>query len=291
MPKYPVFIPTKNRFDSRQTVRMFTMAKVPFTVVIEEHEFDNYRTILPEDRILVLPFKNKGLMATRNWIWDYAHSKGYKRFWTFDDNIKYINRTNNNQKHTRVVDAGTALKVIEDFTERYKNVVIAGMNYVYFVVQTAGGPPYYLNTRVYSNMLIETDARDKNGNFFRNKLFFNDDTDLCLQVLKDGKCTILFNAFTIDKKPTMIMKGGMREYYDDTNNRYEFVRELAEAHPDVVKITKKFGRYHHHVNYRPFLKANKLQRVDNYDEIVKPGVDNYGLELKYIGNEKEAKKL
>ena len=75
--------------------------------------------------------------------------------------------------------------------ERYTNVLISGMNYESFVMHRAKKPPFTINTRVYSNMLIKTDIP------FRNKLFYNDDTDLCLQVLKAGFCTILFNAFVV----------------------------------------------------------------------------------------------
>jgi len=54
-------------------------------------------------------------------------------------------------------------------------------------------------------------------------------------------------------------------------------QSLQEQHPDVVKVTRKWNRWQHQVDYRPF-KKNKL--------ILKPGVvipmseDNYGMELK-----------
>lgn len=119
-------------------------------------------------------------------------------------------------------------------------------------------------------MLIKTDIP------FRNELFYNDDTDLCLRVLKSGFCTMLFYAFLADKIATMQIKGGMTDYYEKTNKRLEFAQELQRAHPDVVKIVWKYNRWHHQVDYRPF-RGNKL--------IKKPGVvipdepNNYGMKL------------
>ena len=250
---------------------MFKNLNVPFRIVIEEQEFDKYSKIVNPDQILILPHRNKGLTVTRNWIWDYAQSKGYERFWTFDDNINGLFRLNDNLK-TPVGD-GTILKVIEDFTERYENADITGMHYFMFASRKSKLPPYYLNTRIYSNMLIKTDIP------FRNECFYNDDTDLCLRVLKSGRCTILFNAFLIFKETTMTIKGGMTDYYEQTNKRREFAEELQRAHPDIVKIVWKFGRWHHQVDYRLF-KQNKLIRKPGIE--IPKGINNYGMILKNI---------
>jgi hypothetical protein len=47
-------------------------------------------------------------------------------------------------------------------------------------------------------------------------------------------------------------------------------------HPNVVKLTKKFGRWHHHINYRIFRK-NKLKFKKGIK--IKQGVNNYGMKL------------
>ena len=164
---------------------------------------------------------------------------------------------------------------MEDFVERYENVPIAGMNYFMFIKQKYQDTPIRMNTRVYSNMLIQTDATDPNGKPYRNEGFYNDDTDLCLRVLKDGLCTILFNAFLIEKSVTMTVKGGMTPHYQG-DGRYKMAEELRKKHPDVTTVTYKWGRWQHQVDYRPF-KNNRLIR--------KPGIEipdepnEYGLKL------------
>ena len=230
-PKYPIFIPTKGRYKLRHTIKLFERIKVSYRAVVEPQEYDNYASVIDGDKILVLPHSNKGLVVTRNWIWEYALEMGTPFFWTFDDNIRDIYRLNRNIK-ARVTD-GTVLKIIEDFAERYENLFISGMQYEMFAPRKVKHPPFILNTRVYSNMLIKTDIP------FRNRGFYNDDTDLCLQVLKGGYCTILFLAFLIDKIQTMKVKGGMTPHYQD-DGRYKMAEELRRRHPDVVKVKRKW---------------------------------------------------
>ena len=127
-------------------------------------------------------------------------------------------------------------------------------------------------------MLLTTKAKLSNGEKLRNKLFYNDDTDLCLRVLKDGLPTIQINAFNIDKAATMTVKGGMTDYYEseECKGRLTFAEELRNAHPDVTKITQKFGRWHHHVNYKVF-KRNKLKIKDGLS--FSSNVNDYNLKL------------
>jgi len=270
-PKYPIFIPTKGRWKNPLTIKAFLKIGVKFRIVIEKQEYNQYKKIVDTENILVVPHQDKGLTVTRNWIWDFAQSERHERFWTFDDNIRVFYRLNRNLKGR--VSSGTIFKIIEDFTDRYENAVITGMNYELLVPRKSKVPPYNLNTRIYSNMLIKTDIP------FRNVLFFNDDTDLCLRILKAGYCTILFNAFLADKMSTMIMSGGMTDYYKKTDKRLQFAEELVQAHPDVAKITWKWNRWQHHVDYSKF-KRNKLIRKSGIE--IPEGINNYGMVLKNI---------
>jgi len=266
-PKYPVFIPSKGRYESLLTIKAFESIGIPFHVVIEQQEYDNYAKVIDQDKIIILPFSNRGLVTTRNWIWDYVQSLGIEYFWTFDDNIREFYRLNNNIK-ARVSD-GTILRVIEDFAGRYENLYISGMGYEMFAPRGRKHPPFILNTRVYSNMLIKTDIP------YRNRGIYNDDTDLCLQILKDGFCTVEFLAFLAKKEPTMKIQGGMTPLYQG-DGRLKMAQELQRRHPDVVKITRKWGRWQHQVDYRPF-KGNKLIKKEGI--VIPEGVNNYGMVL------------
>lgn len=267
IPRYPIFIPTKGRSKTPYTISIFERLGIEYHAVIEQQEYDDYASVVKNGKIIVLPHQNKGLTTTRNWIWNHAqYDLGVPFFWTFDDNIRDIYRLHKNQKYR--VDTPAPLAAIEDFAARYSNLFICGMNYEMFVPKLKKKPPITFNTRIYSNMLIKSDIP------FRNETFFNDDTDLCLRVLKSGACTALFNAFLIDKIATMYVRGGMTDYYQATDKRLEFAKELQEAHPDVVKIVRKYGRWHHQVNYSPF-RSNKLLKCNGIEVSDTP--NNYGM--------------
>ena len=266
-PKFPIFIPTKGRSEQRLTIKMFDRLDVPYTIFVEAQERDAYAAHVDPSRIHVLPHQNKGLTVTRNYIWDYAASLGVEYFWTFDDNIEGLYRYNTNLKIP--CGDGTIMAVVEDFSQRYENLPICGMNYFMFVSRKTPMPPYTMNTRIYSNMLIRTASP------FRNVTFYNDDTDLCLRVLKAGHCTCLFNAFLIGKATTMTCEGGMTDYYEKTNKRREFAEELQRAHPDIVTVTQKWGRWHHQVNYSKFNQQLKLKP----GIVVPKGINNFGMQL------------
>lgn len=270
-PRFPVYVISKGRPSRCLTARELSEMAVPFFLVVEPQEENDYRRYWPNAKILITPFSNlgQGSIPVRNFVWQHSMKLGAKRHWILDDNIEGFHRLNHNMK-PKVMD-GTIFRCCEDFTERYTNVPISGMNYYSFCKTTDRVPPFYLNTRVYSCILIKNDLEFK----WRGR--YNEDTDLCLRALKAGYCTILFNAFLVGKVTTMRMKGGNTDgVYKDTDNRKEFAESLQKQHPDVVRVTWKFNRWHHQVNYKPF-KKNKLQkRLD-----LKPhkGVNNYGMKL------------
>jgi hypothetical protein len=276
-PRFPIYVPTKGRWESPHTVRTLQELGLDFRAVVEPQEQESYAAVIDSAKILVLPHSNKGLVVTRNWIWDHALESGAERFWTFDDNIDGFYRLNRNLKVR--VQTGAILRAIEDFTDRFTNVPISGMNYFMFCKRKDKLPPFYKNTRVYSNMLIQTDVRDRNGKPFRNEGFYNDDTDLCLRVLKAGYCTILFNAFLINKATTMSVQGGMTPHYQD-DGRLKMAQELAAKHPDVARVSWKFGRWQHHVDYSLFQK-NEL--ILKQGVTIPSGTNEYGMHLQVDG--------
>lgn len=272
-PKYPVYIISKGRWSSRLTSKALEEMRMPYHIVIEPQEYLQYASVIDSKKILKLPFCNldQGSIPARNWVWEHSLSIGAERHWILDDNINGFIRLNKNKKIR--VDSGTIFKCAEDFTDRYENVAQSGFNYRFFASQRQKQPPYRLNTRIYSIILINNKIKHR----WRGK--YNEDTDLSLRVLKDGWCTILFQAFLANKQATMTMKGGNTdEVYIDGDNRLKFAQSLQRQHPDIVTIVKRYDRWHHHVNYESF-RHNKL--IKKQSIIISKGVNNYGMILKH----------
>jgi hypothetical protein len=273
--RYPVYIISKGRWESRMTARALDKISVPYRIVIEPQEYEKYSAVIDPASILVLPFSNlgQGSIPARNWVWEHSIIEGHARHWIVDDNIAGFYRFNKNLKVP--VGDDTVFCIMENFTDRYSNVLMSGPNYWMFVPRKAGSriKPFTLNTRVYSCILLS------NKIHYRWRGRYNEDTDLSLRILKDGYCTILFNAFPADKETTMLMKGGNTDELYQGDGRLEMARSLQRQHPDVVKITRKWGRWQHQVDYRPFA-GNRL--ILRRGVTIEPGINNYGMTLKEL---------
>jgi hypothetical protein len=260
---------------------------VDYLVVVEHQELDAYAAVIPRRRLLVLDpayqrdydtcdklgeAKGKGSGPARNFIWDHAKDAGAEWHWTVDDNIRGFHRLHQNSKVPAT--SPTIFTAMEDFTARYTNVAMAGPNYYMFAPRKKKILVFTANTRIYSCNLIKTPLP------YRWRGRYNEDTDLSLRMLKDGFCTILFNAFLQQKTPTQVMKGGNTDtiYVGGTEAKS---RMIARLHPDVARVVWKFSRVHHEIDYRPF-RNNKLIRRP--DLVIPEGADEYGMALVQLEN-------
>ena len=246
---------------------------VPYHIVIEPQELVQYSASIEREKILTLPFSNlgQGSIPARNWVWEHAIDSGAERHWIMDDNIRWFYRMN--QRIRIKVADGTILWIMEDFVDRYTNIALAGPNYASFAMTTLasrGKAPMTLNTRVYSCILIRNDLP------YRWRGRYNEDTDLSLRALKDGWCTVLFNAFLCGKQATMTMKGGNTDELYKGDGRLKMAQSLQAQHPDVTKITWKWNRWQHQVDYSRF-RTNRLIRKPDVE--IQQGVNNYGMIL------------
>lgn len=270
--KYPVYVISKGRYDNCPTVYHLEKIGQPFKLVVEPCEYDAYTRVTSKENILKLPFDNlgQGSIPARNWCWEHSLSLSHAKHWILDDNIYGFYRLNRNLRVR--VRTSSIFRCAEDFTDRYTNVGLSGFNYRQFAKSTSKLPPYYLNTRVYSCILVD------NSLPFRWRGRYNEDTDLSLRVLKEGLCTILFNAFLAAKAATMTMKGGNTDnVYTDGDDRLKFAESLRDQHPDVVKVVRRFNRWHHLVDYSKFQKENSLIRREEVQFSTE--IDNYGMVL------------
>lgn len=274
-PKYPVYVISKGRWESRLTVKALILRNIPHCVVIEPQEYDQYGAVVDQSSLLVLPFSNlgQGSIPARNWVWEHSLSGGHERHWILDDNIRDFYRLHHNIKYR--TNSGATFAACEDFVDRYENVALAGMQYELLAPRKKKCPPFLLNTRIYSCILIQNDIP------YRWRGRYNEDTDLSLRVLKDGWCTILFYAFLADKAATMSMKGGNTDELYKRDGRYQMALSLRQQHPDVVKIIWKWNRWQHQVDYRPF-KVNRLKY--KLGIIVPSGTNEYGMKLTHLGS-------
>ena len=299
--RFPLYIPTKGRYDYMHTAIALTAMNVKHRLIVEPQEVDLYmksvrdKGLISEIVPLDMSFKEKydtcddlgltrsvGPGAARNFAWQHSIDLGYSHHWVMDDNINWFYRFNHNLKTP--CRSSAYFRVMEDFTLRYDNVAMSGPNYFMFVKRKDKLPPFVINTRIYSCNFIKNDLP------FRWRGRYNEDTILSLDILKAGHCTIQFNTYLQEKLPTQTIKGGNTdEFYHaegelKAGDRYADggtdakSQMLVDQHPDVAKVVHKFGRTHHQVSFKDF--KQELHYRDNY--VVPTGNNEYGMVLKEV---------
>jgi hypothetical protein len=300
-PKYPLYIPSKGRSKQMLTSRALTAMGIRHFVVVEPQEVDAYRVAvkrlgLTADVIeLDLGYKatyelcddlgqtrSTGPGPARNFAWQHSIDSGARSHWVLDDNIGRFYRLHENRKIKCVNPA--LFRAMEDFSDRYMNVAMAGPNYSFFAPSSQKRLPFTANTRIYSCNLIRNDVP------FRWRGRYNEDTILSLDVLKAGWCTVQFNAFLQGKVATQTMKGGNTdEFYhrEGTKGDGRYANNgttaksqmLVRVHPDVARLVWRFGRVHHHVDYRRFRRQQLMLRKGI---VLADEPDNYGMSLRAL---------
>lgn len=284
IPRFPLYIPTKGRADSRLTSKALTEQGVPHFLVVEPQEVDTYQraargslaTVLALDMSYKARYelcddlglsKSTGPGPARNFIWDHSIASGHAWHWVMDDNIKSFRRLHRGAK-IKVSD-GAIFAAMEDFAARYDNVAMAGPNYGMFAYEADASTikPFVTNTRIYSCNLIRNDVT------LRWRGRYNEDTILSIDMLKAGWCTVQFNAFLQDKVRTQTLGGGnTAEFYasEGTAPKSEMLRRV---HPDCTRLVTKYGRPHHRIEYSR-IALPRLRRSP-----VAPASRDYGMTL------------
>jgi hypothetical protein len=268
-PRYPILIPSKSRAKTATTPRVLDRLGVPYRIVVEAEQHDEYAEHFPADRLLVLPVeyqqeyetfddlgdsKSKGPGPARNFIWETTLAEGAPWHWVMDDNIALFARLHRNERIP--VGDGTWFHACETFSLRYRNVGMAGPQYWMFVPSRKPWPPFTTGNRIYSCNLIRNDLP------YRWRGRYNEDTDLSLRMLKDGWVTVQFNAFVQYKLPTQTLGGGNTEAFYEVEGTLAKSKMQVAMHPDVSKLVWKWGRWHHEVDYSRFRKLRLVPDPD-----------------------------
>lgn len=284
-PKYPIYIVSKNRADKCYTSRFLSNMLQEHYIVVEPEEYDKYVSENKNEYCTILSLdmkykdnydtfdkdkenKNTGPGPARNFCWEHSIKNGYRYHWVMDDNANegFFYMWRNKKIKCRT---STIFRCCEDFMERYDNLAITGLNYAKFCKESDKTPPFVLNTRIYSFLLIKNDIP------FRWRGRYNEDTDLSLRVLKSGLCTLQFNAFLAGKATTQKIQGGNTEEFYNKEGTLPKSQMLEQMHPDIAKVVWKFNRWHHQVDYSKF-KQNLICNV-NFDKY--KNIDYYGIKI------------
>jgi hypothetical protein len=248
---FPIYIISKGRYDKPLTALLFEKANIDYFIAVEPQEAKQYIEKLGINRVLILPFSNLGLGSypARNYCWEHSKNNGYEYHWLFDDNFLMFKKWIN-QKRVRIEDIHNAIKYVEQYAIKTK-IDILGFERPEFSCKVPK-KPFKINCHVYSAMLI------KNELPYKWRLKYNEDIDLCLQVLHNGGSTASCVYYLAKKVDTgQKMKGGNQdELYKGNDPRKKLLKAkmLEAVWPQYAKTVIRFNRYHHYVDWKVFKK-------------------------------------
>ena len=75
------------------------------------------------------------------------------------------------------------------------------------------------------------------------------------------------------------MRGGNSKEFYDIEGTLPKSQMIVDLHPDIAKLSWRFNRWHHYINYSSF-KKNKLIKKKNLT--IPKGINNYGMVLKCV---------
>lgn len=173
---------------------------------------------------------------------------GHARHWILDDNIYGVLRRQriDGKIKRRRMNSLEAFAAMENLADRWENCAILGPNYDFFAPDSMVLPPFRVNAHVYSFILIQNNLP------FRWRGRYNEDTDLCLQAISQGYCTVQVQAFLAKKVRTQTMKGGNTDQLYQGDGRLKMSRSLERVWPGIVQTKRRFGRPQHYVNWGKF---------------------------------------
>jgi hypothetical protein len=202
---YPIFIPSRGRYENNITANMLLNVCLPFYLVVEAKEYQAYVDKFGKKRVLNLGGSDYGgVEFARNFIKKYAKEKlKAKRHWQLDDDIGGLMEVQN--RVTLSTDVIRILTKAETFVDQFKNIAIAGLSSNVF--GRLSEQPVKFNKFAYTCMLIKSDLP------YEWIKGVEDDLDFNLQCLTAGWCTVQFSMFLFKWTTTGTLAGGYTDLY------------------------------------------------------------------------------
>lgn len=288
-PKTPIYIPSKGRWNHNSTAdSLLEMGFTDFHIIVEESEYVKYAEKYDERLLLILPQRvidefegestldkatmGHGSPPARNWAWEHSMANGHTHHMIIDDNCAgFVRPAPGNWRIS--VKTPTMFKIWEDahISAESKGIRLSALHYRFFF---AGKRAFYLiNNRVYSIIMVTNSLWDEG---VRWRVSRNEDTVLSLDVMTLGYKTVLFNMFLANKAATLLVPGGNTANVYGKYGGTEYKSQvLFNEYPDIVQLTEKWGRPHHHIDYKRHFGSGYKQVVN-----LNPEDPEYGLYVK-----------
>lgn len=207
--------------------------------------FDWYEQVKTSDVLDPFGFDNKGsgCVPVRNAVAEISRGKGELRYWEFDDDYTRFYMIEKNGKKWGMLTGRAFLDELKKLSSFAHKCGLANMG---FCVGSDSRPETVLEIgrRVFNAHNLPTDPALITP--WRGRM--NEDLINAIDTYKRGRSEYFVKYMMLTMEMTQTTGGGNTEIYQEDGT----VRKTAYAvmvDPLNVKLVRKFGRYHHRVNW------------------------------------------
>jgi len=248
--KAPIFIPSKNRPDSK-LVKLIVEQKLPledFYIVVEHQNLAEYETLNPELSYIILPENDQGISYVRNYIKEFATNSGYEWFWMIDDDVDAFYKTVG--KKNVKVSIDEALNGAFDIFTRNSQCGQASIEYQQYAWSAT--KPYALNS--YCDVCVCINTKATKTVKYRPYVSLKEDRDFTLQVLSNGYDTMRVQRYSFSAPKNGSNKGGLSDVYAKQGREQTASERMVELWgSDICTLNiKSDGRPDVKINWRFF---------------------------------------
>jgi hypothetical protein len=234
-----IFIPTKGRAGRTKTTRLLDKVKLPYTLVVEPNDVENYKQFHSGD-FVILARNDMGITYSRDCILRHARSVNLDTFWMLDDDIESFNE----------VVAGKTIKKDAHILCKAKRVLTKHKASLYSLeLRQFGWASKELVPNRIAMQCVLFNVPLCQGIDYDLNIRIREDYDLSLQAILKGYGTLKSGKFCYGIADMKSQEGGMSEWYNDKVEQEE-VTKLCQKYPGLVEPTYKHNRYDVKINWR-----------------------------------------
>jgi hypothetical protein len=245
----PIYICSKGRASKPKTADLLAAASLPFVVVVEPQDYDEYEAFRPEYRYQVMDTNDGGYVHVCNYIHAAAIAAvavdgAPPWFWMLDDDIDAF-YTAGDGKCTKC-DAATAIRGAEEYFVENDSIAQASLEFQQYAWSATKS--WVLNTAC--RAAVCTHAPRTRRLHRRPEVDLKADTDFSLQVLASGYHTARITRYAFGTGKYGRSVGGNDFAYAAPQAEERCVEALCRLWPGIVApVTKKDGRIDAKVNW------------------------------------------
>ena len=231
-----VYIPSHDRVGSIRLPERLSEEDIEHTLVVYPEEADLYIAAYPESNVLVVRGDVRGIGQKRQVILDHAREAGQDWIWQIDDDVRHMHQRIPNTQRWTSCEFREGMGQIE-----WEYVDMEG---VASVCLGSRNVTWTLSSDVSLSRQSVFVLMDTRGTWNYQQDWLWEDVDLTLQMLLQGKDTLLLSDYSYSAGLTGAEGGNHEAWNERTDSERELIMARYERYPKLIRRGKSPRNIH-----------------------------------------------